>query len=463
MDIPRRMRLYGKLVGAALLTTLSATGAAADPKARRGHPYVGLWGGRHEPIRDWQLGAPDRTPADQPLGGAELGARLGWHSGRHWAVEAGLAWLPLRSEGDGRVHVLRTDATLLWLWMAREWTPFLAVGGGTVHAVAGVLGRDTDPQGHIGIGVRGWVAPWAALRAELRDVITDGTDNGGAHNLALLLGIDTFPFRATHHHIRDRDGDGMRDDRDHCPDERGPHRRCGCPEMRDCDGDGIADSDDRCPAAPGLPAHRGCPQSRDGDNDGVADRDDACPAAAGAADLGGCPDRDGDRVPDDDDRCADVAGLRVLRGCPDSDRDGIADQDDRCPQQAGVASLGGCLPDAVGKFVGVVKGIGFDSSSDQLLPTSLPLLDELAALLVEFPQLHLHIDGHTDSSGDQTANHRLSHARADAVKAYLMRRGVAARRLEAEGWGDRRPLADNATEEGRARNRRIELTVVGGE
>jgi outer membrane protein OmpA-like peptidoglycan-associated protein len=195
----------------------------------------------------------------------------------------------------------------------------------------------------------------------------------------------------------------------------------------------------------------------------VPDHHDSCPQASGGADLGGCPDRDGDRVTDEQDRCPDVAGLRVLNGCPDRDRDGLADHEDRCPDQPGVASLGGCLPDAVGKFVGVVKGIQFDSASDQLLPGSLPLLDELAALLVEFPQLHLHIDGHTDTSGDPQSNHRLSHARAAAVKAYLMRKGVAARRLEAEGWGDQRPIADNATEDGRARNRRIELTVVGGE
>jgi outer membrane protein OmpA-like peptidoglycan-associated protein len=152
----------------------------------------------------------------------------------------------------------------------------------------------------------------------------------------------------------DRDGDGVPDEADVCPDVAGKKKLAGCP---DSDGDGVADREDACPNEPGLPTSQGCP---DRDGDGVPDKDDECPEVAG--EVNGCPDRDGDGVLDKDDRCPDEKGTLPdgcpeeedrdndgvpdsqddcpdapggINGCPDSDGDGIADKDDACPNEAG--------------------------------------------------------------------------------------------------------------------------------
>jgi OmpA-OmpF porin, OOP family len=134
----------------------------------------------------------------------------------------------------------------------------------------------------------------------------------------------------------DRDGDGIADSVDDCPDEPGPVATNGCPDR---DGDGIADMDDQCPDTPGLAATAGCP---DRDGDGIADKDDDCPDVAGLASLKGCPDRDGDGIADHLDQCPDEPGEAAMNGCPDGDGDGVADRFDKCPDEAGPASNQGC-------------------------------------------------------------------------------------------------------------------------
>lgn len=139
---------------------------------------------------------------------------------------------------------------------------------------------------------------------------------------------------------KDRDGDGVVDNCDMCPDEPGLPKYQGCPDR---DGDGVIDKYDLCPDQPGSHGLQGCPDS---DGDGVADKDDLCPEVAGIPALQGCADRDGDGVADKDDACPDIAG--TANGCPDSDGDGIADKDDPCPYSAG--TLNGC-PDSDGDGV----------------------------------------------------------------------------------------------------------------
>lgn len=127
----------------------------------------------------------------------------------------------------------------------------------------------------------------------------------------------------------DTDGDGFNDTVDDCPQTPGDQQ--GCP---DTDGDGILDKDDACPALAGTLETDGCP---DRDGDGVGDPRDACPDEPGDARNDGCPeaDRDRDGVPDAGDQCPDLAGLAEFRGCPDTDGDGVPDKDDRCPERAG--------------------------------------------------------------------------------------------------------------------------------
>ncbi len=136
----------------------------------------------------------------------------------------------------------------------------------------------------------------------------------------------------------DRDGDGIADKKDACPDDAGLKEFNGCP---DSDMDGIVDSEDSCPNAAGPAASFGCPDS---DGDGFLDKEDDCPNTAGT--VSGCPDADGDGVADRNDDCPNAAG--TLRGCPDGDGDGIADKNDDCPTVAG--KIKGC-PDGDGDGV----------------------------------------------------------------------------------------------------------------
>ncbi len=141
----------------------------------------------------------------------------------------------------------------------------------------------------------------------------------------------------------DRDGDGVRDAADACPDEAGAPLSEGCP---DADWDGVADAEDACPAEPGR-GDDGCPVPGDFDGDGVLDADDDCLEERGLLEHGGCPDVDGDGVRDGDDACLDDPGIPRLGGCPDRDGDGVADDDDLRPEEPGLPEDHG-VPDTGG-------------------------------------------------------------------------------------------------------------------
>jgi outer membrane protein OmpA-like peptidoglycan-associated protein len=134
----------------------------------------------------------------------------------------------------------------------------------------------------------------------------------------------------------DRDMDSIPDKLDKCPDERGPRALNGCPDQ---DADGIADQEDECPFIAGLPQFKGCP---DRDGDSIPDKDDLCPDQAGPIFYGGCPDTDRDSIIDKEDLCPDVPGLKQFKGCPDRDGDGTEDKMDACPDEPGPAYNKGC-------------------------------------------------------------------------------------------------------------------------
>ena len=236
---------------------------------------------------------------------------------------------------------------------------------------------------------------------------------------------------------------------------------------KDTDRDGVPDSEDKCPTDPGKPELDGCP---DTDGDGIIDKDDKCPTVAGIAQFQGCPDTDGDGIPDMDDACPTKASPAATRGCPDKDGDGIADIDDKCPDQPGTKANNGC-PEAPKPAPTVVteevkkamtyatQNVQFATSSSTLLATSLPHLNNVANILKANPALKVHIEGHTDSRGNEKVNQTLSTARAKACQAYLISKGVAADRLTAEGFGSTRPIADNATKQGLELNRRVDFVV----
>lgn len=313
----------------------------------------------------------------------------------------------------------------------------------------------------------------------------------------------------------DKDNDGIQDSEDNCPDEAGLKEFQGCPDK---DGDQVMDKEDECPDVAGLVRFKGCP---DKDDDGVIDAKDACPEVKGLPSLNGCPDKDGDGIKDDEDACPDAAGPIENNGCPDSDKDGVfdfidncptiagpkenngcpwpdtdkdglLDKDDECPFLAGPAKNKGCpYKDTDGDGVldkdddcptvkGVLENKGcpkIEPEAQEILKTafenlefntgnaiikevSFASLDELAGLLLKKATWNLQIAGHTDDVGDAQKNLILSKQRAEAVKTYLVSKGVDAKRFNTLFFGETQPIAKNDTPEGRQKNRRVEMTVI---
>ena len=235
------------------------------------------------------------------------------------------------------------------------------------------------------------------------------------------------------------------------------------PVVQDRDGDGVVDAEDRCPDVAGLASLQGCP---DRDGDGIADIDDACPDVAGVAKYKGCPipDTDGDGINDEMDKCPTVPGVARYGGCPipDTDGDGVNDEMDKCPTRPGPASNQGCpeiAKEVIEKVSFAAKNIFFATGKYQLLAKSHKSLDGVVDLLKADESLMLDIDGHTDDVGSDESNQVLSDNRAGSVKEYFLSKGIDASRLKSQGFGETTPVADNKTAAGRAKNRRTEMTV----
>lgn len=248
----------------------------------------------------------------------------------------------------------------------------------------------------------------------------------------------------------DRDGDGIPDNEDQCPDDPedfdGFEDEDGCPDL-DNDQDGIPDHQDRCPNIPGVPENDGCPML-DTDGDGILDINDQCPNEA--EDFDGHEDEDG---------CPD----------PDNDGDGIADVIDECPSEPetynGYKDEDGC-PDEKpraqidGDKITLNEKVFFKTAKSDILPQSYPLLNDVANILTENPKIEIRIEGHTDSRGSDSYNQKLSEQRAASVRTYLLEQGIESNRMQSVGYGEQRPIEDNNTEAGRAANRRVEIHIT---
>jgi outer membrane protein OmpA-like peptidoglycan-associated protein len=292
------------------------------------------------------------------------------------------------------------------------------------------------------------------------------------NNIGVNLGL-RFYFGK----MKDKDKDGVADKRDDCPEIPGPKFFHGCPDR---DGDSIIDAKDKCPDDKGLAKYDGCP---DRDGDGLIDRDDVCPDQAGKMELKGCPDRDGDGVADKDDACPDTKGLEAFHGCPDTDGDGISDNNDACPTVAGPAETNGCpdkdhdgvvddkdkCPDVPGpasnegcplKLSSLnVDKIQFKTGTYVITTESYQILDEAVEVLNADQEVVLHIVGHADITGSSRLNKRLSKQRAEAVKKYFVKKGVSVDRLFTDGRSSDEPIDSNETKDGRAKNRRVEMSL----
>ena len=233
----------------------------------------------------------------------------------------------------------------------------------------------------------------------------------------------------------------------------------------DSDGDGVVDSADKCPGTPkGATVDKnGCPLDTDGD--GVFDYLDKCPGTPKGAtvDKNGCPlDTDGDGVYDYLDKCPDTPkGATVDKdGCPlDTDGDGVFDYLDKCP-----GTLKGLKVNAIGchepQKVSISLSIEFDTAKADIRSGYQDDLKAFGEFMKLYPEVTSVIEGHTDNVGDAKYNQKLSQRRADTVRAYVLKTyGIAPNRLEAKGYGESRPVADNKTAAGRQKNRRIIATI----
>ncbi len=371
-----------------------------------------------------------------------------------------------------------------------------ARAGVTIPVVARVLvtleaafeARLTDPgaAGSLALealgGVRHVSRAGLALGVAAGPRVLDGAGTADVRAVA-MLGYAPQPPREAEG-AGDRDLDGVVDPDDRCPDEpagaRPDPRARGCP-IRDRDHDGYRDEVDACPTEPPGddpdPRRMGCPAD-DRDRDGVRDGDDVCPIepAGERPDprARGCPLRDGDRdgVPDGDDVCPlEPAGRHpdgARRGCPhpDIDGDGILNERDACPEERGPRTrdpaTNGCPRVYVTRErVVITQQPRFAVDRDVILAASVPLLVDVAAALEAHPELaRVEVQGHTDDAGDDAHNMDLSQRRAESIRAWLVGHGVDPARLTARGYGETRPLADNATRTGRAANRRVEFVVL---
>lgn len=196
------------------------------------------------------------------------------------------------------------------------------------------------------------------------------------------------------------------------------------------------------PFASGTPVPVAGPKDTDGD--GVPDAQDACPSQP-AATTDGCP----------------AAPIVPAAPARDSDADGIDDTRDECPGTLEGLNVdgSGCVTSAAAQKI-VLKGVTFIPGSTELTPDAKKVLDEAYDALAGQTSLRVELGGHTDSMGDDAFNLSLSQRRADSVKQYLTGKGVAAARLEAKGYGEAQPIADNKTKAGRQENRRVELKIL---
>ncbi len=294
----------------------------------------------------------------------------------------------------------------------------------------------------------------------------------------------------------DRDGDKIIDKQDACPDVPGLPQFNGCP---DTDGDGIIDKEDDCPKEFGLKQFKGCP---DRDNDSIPDKTDQCPDKPGPASNNGCPEvklilvdsagaslrtvvqnKDGsfsfDDLPADElvrfklqgEHIDTVFDVKVVVGgiakkAIKDNRDGylhfiVLKTDASTLGQLKTQDVAIKL-DTVEKAI-VAKAFSnleFATGNDVIKKESYSSLDELAKLLAKKPKWRLKISGHTDNQGLPAANLKLSQKRGEAVKKYLVKKGIEENRFKVEWFGQTQPIADNKTPEGRQKNRRVEMLII---
>ena len=410
---------------------------------------VGGTAGLHIFSKNNGVGVAEAADAPSQANSAMFGGRLGVYFGA-LGVEAEIGVIPSESANEPLFDVfdLVYRANLVMQFRYKDehnmLIPFVLVGAGMLEVIDSkneqMIAKERKPVPHAGVGLK-YRAPNAwDIRLDARLLAPPSSAPGKTFALdgEVLLSVNKEFGRggkkveklAPPSKDDDPDKDGIVGAADKCPteaeDKDGFEDTDGCPDL-DNDGDGIADATDKCP-------------TEAEDKDGFED-EDGCPD----------PDNDGDGVPDAADKCVDK---------PET-KNGFED-DDGCPDE---------IPEKLKQFTGVIQGINFKTSSADLAGNSATQLDKAVAVLAEFKDIKLEIQGHTDDQalgkGKAFAdNLALSQARAETVKAYFVKKGIDESRLTAKGYGDTLPVEDPKDLKGgklnaaRAKNRRVEFKLV---
>ena len=430
-----------------------------------------------------------------------LGMRLGYNITSDWAVETTFGYSRTQTLENWRTPygwTLKEDTGVdYWLFHLdglyyitpqNQVTPYVAIGFGANNVDPAGFDSNITPMINYGGGFKYSLNELFAFRGDVRHLLAIdqfGDFESMGKDVHNQLSIDVGLTCAIGGESSDIDKDGIPNKKDKCPtvpeDKDGFEDLDGCPDL-DNDKDGIPDLKDKCPNVPedldGFEDEDGCPDL-DNDKDGILDVDDKCPNEPedfdGFQDEDGCPDldRDGDGIQDVDDKCPDdpedFDGFEDEDGCPelDNDKDGILDPVDKCPNEAetfnGFEDEDGC-PDAV-----ILKkddtinldNIYFKTGKAELTSASFPTLDSVKRIFIDNPGIKIQIEGHTDSQGSAKFNESLSQKRAESVMNYLTSKlNIHSSQLDAVGFGEAKPIADNKKKEGRAKNRRIEFRVI---
>jgi OOP family OmpA-OmpF porin len=393
-----------------LLGGLMAVGAAAHAADMADREFSLLLGGGWA---DGDLtGSKDSGGDVNPLFGLRYGQRLGSDVNLFGDLVYGPYDGDRAGVGDADVTTLRGG--LEWLFSKQDRYDWFLSGGLGVMNVNTDDGPDfTRPMASLGIGQSWEVGVNDAFRWEVRADQSFGNDtlpNAALTNFQALLGY-SWGIGAP----PDSDGDGVPNRFDQCPNTPKGAKvdSKGCP--LDSDGDGVFDGLDKCPDTPA----------------GVKVNADGCPL-----------DTDGDGIPDYQDKCPTVPAPGTADGCPPVVEKPAEPAPAPAPAPAPLMTLG---------------DVHFDFGKATLKPTASEKIDNAVAHVKKMEGEMYELRGYTDSVGSEAYNMGLSQRRADAVRDEMIKRGAPADRIKATGYGEADPVGDNATKEGRAKNRRVEL------
>ncbi|MGE3458415.1 MAG: OmpA family protein [Kofleriaceae bacterium] len=436
------------------VAAVAGIGLVATPGLARANVEIGGTAGLHMFSTNNGLGVEKMETATSQKNSALFGVRVGVFFQNMFGVEGEFGVIPSEARsmlfsvynityrGHVAVQLRAKDP-------ANNFIPFVVAGAGILQVYqsdeADVIAEEKMVVPYAGIGAKYRAANNWGLRADARVLFPESSDPDSSRALdfeALLSLYREFG-------------------RPEKVEEPPPPPPPGKDE--DPDKDGIAGAADTCPNEPedkdSFEDDNGCPDP-DNDGDGVGDADDKCATEAedkdNFEDDNGCPDpdNDGDEVPDAADQC----------GTEPETKNGYQD-DDGCPDE---------IPEKLKKFTGVIQGITFKVNSADLAGASAKALDKAVAVLAEFKDIKLEIQGHTDDQalkkgGKFADNTELSQARAETVKAYFVSKGIDESRLTARGYGDSAPIDDPKGLKGgklnaaRAKNRRVEFKLISGE